>query len=107
MNGYLGEVEVKIHESEFYDYDRIDWVEYWIASYGQIDGSHHKAWLIDQLMRITKGTEIIVKKAIWDDNGVKFEEYRINLGEPSEEYEDFIQEYENNGEYSWDIGVAP
>jgi hypothetical protein len=47
--------------------------------YGQIDGAHHKAWVIDQMVRILAGSD----------------------------YERLIKEYENNGEYQWDVGIAP
>lgn len=54
-----------------------------IAGYSQIDGAHHKAWVIDQVTQILTG----------------------------ENYESFIKEH-NYGEdgpntYSWDKGVAP
>ena len=51
--------------------------------YGQIDGSHHKMWVIDQMLRIF-------------------------LGEDG--YGKFIESYETpDGEdyYTWDIGIAP
>ncbi len=47
--------------------------------YGQIDGAHHKTWVIDQMIRELLGTE----------------------------YDKFIKEYEEDGEYTWDIGIAP
>lgn len=47
--------------------------------YGQIDGAHHKTWVIDQMIRELLGTE----------------------------YDNFIKEYEEDGEYTWDIGIAP
>lgn len=47
--------------------------------YSQIDGEHHKTWCIDQIVR-----------ALTDDN-----------------YNEFVKEYENNGEYKWNIGIAP
>lgn len=47
--------------------------------YGQIDGSHHKLWVIDQMLRLLLG----------------------------EKYQDFIKDYEENGEYTWDTGIAP
>lgn len=47
--------------------------------YGQIDGAHHKTWVIDQMIRELLRTE----------------------------YDKFIKEYEEDGEYTWDIGIAP
>ena len=49
------------------------------TEYGQIDGNHHKTWVIDQIIRELLGTE----------------------------YDNFIKEYEEDGEYTWDIGIAP
>lgn len=47
--------------------------------YSQIGGEHHKAWCLDQIARILL----------------------------DEQYEDFIKEYCENGEYEWDCGIAP
>ncbi len=51
--------------------------------YGQIDGAHHKAWVIDQMCR----------KILGDD------------------YDAFVTSHNNGGDgpdtYSWDIGIAP
>lgn len=50
-----------------------------LVYYGQVDGSHHKMWAIDQAVRMLLG----------------------------ERYDEFVKLYENNGEYSWDVGIAP
>ena len=53
-------------------------------SYGQIDGSHHKMWVIDQMVRALCGSE--------------------------EEYVKWVEEYEApllGDYYKWDIGIAP
>jgi hypothetical protein len=49
--------------------------------YSQIDGDHHKAWSIDQMVRALLGTE--------------------------EKYKAWVAMYENNGEYEWDVGITP
>lgn len=53
-------------------------------SYGQIDGNHHKTWVIDQMVRALCGSD--------------------------KEYSDWINSYETpDGEdyWEWDIGIAP
>lgn len=50
------------------------------TQFAQIDGAHHKMWVIDQMVRKLLGAE---------------------------EYKVFVKEYESDGEYSWDTGVAP
>lgn len=53
-------------------------------SYGQIDGSHHKMWVIDQMIRA--------------------------LCENEEEYANWVMTYETpDGEdyWEWDMGIAP
>lgn len=45
--------------------------------YGQTDGAHHKAWVIDQMVRALTGKE----------------------------YERFVSEYERDGEYEWEVGI--
>lgn len=47
--------------------------------YSQIDGSHHKAWCLDQIARIVYGKH----------------------------YEEFVNEYCEDGQYEWDCGIAP
>lgn len=47
--------------------------------YGQIDGNHHKMWVIDQIVRVLLG----------------------------DGYEKWVEEYEGDDEYEWDVGIAP
>ena len=52
--------------------------------YGQIDGDHHKTWVIDQIVRILTG----------------------------EKYNEFVKEYETDEEtgekeWTWENGIAP
>ena len=47
--------------------------------YGQIDGEHHKMWVIDQMLRTLLG----------------------------ENYERAIRESDPDEEYGWDTGIAP
>lgn len=53
--------------------------------YGQIDGSHHKMWVIDQMVRALCGTE--------------------------KEYNDWVEAYEvpigDDDCYEWETGIAP
>jgi len=54
-----------------------------VVRYGGIDGAHHKAWVLDQVVRIIKG----------------------------DDYESFIAEIcdgeDGPGTYEWDEGIAP
>ena len=59
-----------------------------LYSYGQVDGSHHKAWVIDQIAQILLGSSY--EKFVHDY------EYLDENGNESEERE-----------YSWDTGIAP
>lgn len=47
--------------------------------YGQIDGDHHKLWVIDQMLRLILG----------------------------EGYEEFVQKFQASGDYEWQTGIAP
>lgn len=49
--------------------------------YGQIDGAHHKAWVIDQMVRKLLGSD--------------------------EAYQEWVATYCGDDEYEWDTGVAP
>jgi len=46
--------------------------------YGGIDGDHHKQWVIDQMLRILLGSEY-----------------------------DAMIKHGRNGEYPWEVGIAP
>lgn len=78
-----------------------------IIRYGGVDGAHHKAWVIDQIVRVLTGCpehERHLKNA----KGTKFVVH--TLGE-SEEYKKFVREM-RDGEhgpdtYDWDIGIPP
>ena len=52
-------------------------------SYGQIDGSHHKSWVIDQMVRALTG----------------------------DKYEEWVTEYKKGEDgavtFEWDEGIAP
>ena len=111
MDGYLGETVIDINkdESPYGGFTAEDWAMTYIEYYGQIDGSHHKQWVLDQVSRILKGTPVIVKLAKWD-NG--HEEYRFSTGEVSRAYLDWIDDMRGDivdGEYtySYDEGIAP
>lgn len=116
MEGYLGETKVKsLVGTPFEGYEAKDWALYYIGSYGQIDGSHHKQWVLDQVARILHGTKVKVVLAKWN-NG--HEEYRVNLASPSAAYKKWVKEMrgefitnESSGdgyyEYEYDEGIAP
>jgi hypothetical protein len=112
-HGYLGEFDVDLSQSPFKDYTPADWAMYFVGSYGQIDGDHHKAWVLDQVARILKGTPVIVKQARWDRGGGDTEEdFRVQTGEPSKAYLDWVEEMlgdevDGEREYDYETGIAP
>lgn len=65
--------------------------------YGSIDGSHHKDWVIDQMVRALTNCPIEIVKEM--HNGKKYEYER--QGE-SEEYKKLVVDTEN-----WEVGIAP
>ncbi len=101
---YLGETIIDVSESIFKDNTKEDWIQYFIESYGQIDGDHHKAWLLDQIMKILNDCKIIIKLAQWS-NGQ--EEYRISIEKHSDKYETWISNYTRGCIYSYETGIAP
>lgn len=111
MQNYLGEIEVDVKDTPYAKYKPSDWVLLYLFKYSQIDGSHHKQWLLDQTARILNGTKIVIKLAKWS-NGE--EEYRFSLAEPSKKYLKWVQEYcgeydeeEECYEYDYDEGTPP
>jgi hypothetical protein len=102
MKEYLGEKIVDISTTEFANYKPVNWALTWIENFN-VDGAHHKDWLIDQIARILCNTEVIVKLAKWGDGT---EEYRFTLGEPTFAYNFYIESMKKDGiEHS--IGIAP
>jgi hypothetical protein len=108
MNNYLGEFDVDILSTRFADYKHADWVLEYLVTYGQIDGEHHKQWVIDQCCRILKGTPVIVKEARWENGHSKL---CFHTGEPSKEYLSFVKQMKDGIDgpdtYSYDEGIAP
>ena len=110
MDGYLGTTEVDVNQHpEYSKYTQADWAMLFIEKYGQIDGDHHKAWVLDQVARILKGTEVHVSQAKWD-NG--YTEDRFSVGPPSFKYLNWARDIlgeEIDGEYEYDYneGIAP
>lgn len=108
MRKYLGEMEVDIDSTEYKDYTPDDWALHYIFMYGQIDGAHHKQWVLDQVTRILNGAPVVITEARWDDG---HREYRYVVG-TSTKYEQWVDEYEEVDEtgdptYTYDPGIAP
>lgn len=109
---YLGETPVALEDSPFKDWTPADIAMSFVESYGQIDGAHHKQWVLDQVARALKGSPIInLRKAEWSD--IAEPEWRWELGE-SQEYLDWVaamkgdyDEEEESYEYDYDEGIAP
>jgi len=77
------------------------------VEYGGIDGDHHKAWVIDQMVRELTGCPTVQEEGT-DVHGKKYT-YDA-LGE-SEEYQELVRtarEGEDGPEtYDWETGIAP
>ncbi len=76
-----------------------------IATWGTVDGGHHKMWVIDQMVRALTGCPM-EKHAGTDVRGEKYE-YEAQ-GE-SEEYVSFLESQMDEDEdvIHWDSGIAP
>lgn len=77
------------------------------AQYGGYDGSHHKMWVIDQMVRELTGCPLVKATA----KGYKGVEYEFEeLGE-SEAYREWVRNVEDGEDgpnsYSWDEGCPP
>lgn len=69
---------------------------------GVPEGDHHRAWFLDQVVRVLTGCPV---------EGFKVDGVAYEMWGESEEYRRFVAEYEDGedgpGTYSWDTGVAP
>lgn len=110
MNGFLGTTE------KVSDIDPISAAMWFIGSYGQIDGEHHKQWVLDQVARILKGTPVLEHTRSWDEKG-DGNLYTVTdyvTGVASQAYEEWVMEmrgdYNDDDEdwdYDYDEGIAP
>lgn len=105
MPKFIGERVIDQSESKRYkNFDKSDFALEFIMKYGQIDGEHHKLWVLDQVVRILNETPVEISIAEWDD-GQK--EERINLKDPTEKYLKWVEYYKDDGNYDYDEGIAP
>lgn len=79
-----------------------------MATWGQVDGAHHKTWAVDQMVRALTGCPMVTKTAI-DVYGRTYT-YET-LGE-SDEYLAWVRAYEDNDvdpedRDHWDTGIIP
>lgn len=73
--------------------------------YGGIEGDHHKAWVIDQMVRALTGCPMVVEQAT-DANG---KPYTYETQGKSDEYLKLVAYARGDGPdpYDWDEGIAP
>lgn len=94
--------------AKYADYTPTQWALMWIERYGQIDGAHHKQWVLDQVARILNGTPILFGNYTFPNGST---EERFQLGEPSEKYKQWVIEMKDGEDgpdtYGYDEGVAP
>jgi hypothetical protein len=89
------------------DRERIDKALELAVAYGGIDGNHHKAWVIDQMVRALTGCPPVTKSAV-DCNMVPYN--YVTQGE-SEEYRRLVRDAcdgeDGPDTYAWDVGIPP
>ena len=111
MEGYKGEIELDVNHSQYKYYTPEDWAMYWIEHWAGFDGAHHKDWVIDQVARILKGTKVILKIAVWENEEGRAEEERFSLDEPPKAYWGWVSEMKSGEDgpetYSYEFGIAP
>ena len=108
MQTYLGEFPL---DEQLTKDEAILW---FIASYGSIDGAHHKNWVLDQVARIVHGTPVIGHEKRWQRVDHVHVETLYETGEPSEAYLAWVKELRGRWdpeweefEYDYDEGIAP
>lgn len=85
------------------DADRISAALKIAGDFAGDDGSHHKAWCIDQMIRALTGCPMVEKTAL----DYRQQPYTYETMGESAEYEAFVARYGDGGEYEWDTGIAP
>ena len=76
--------------------------------WGQVEGDHHRLWVIDQMVRALCNCQIQQYNITYQGKSYQYEEQGTN-----ESYNSFVRIY-NEGEhgegehgYSWKTGIAP
>jgi hypothetical protein len=95
---------VDIKDSPFRKFKKEDWCLYFIERYGQIQGAHHKQWVLDCVARILNDCEIEIEKATFDDYQPEF---RVSVIGETTKYLGWVEETKCGGIYSYDEGIAP
>lgn len=108
----MGEFEPDPSQNPYEGYQPTDWALEYIQQYGSIDGDHHKAWVIDQVARVLKGTPVKVVVARWGTlDAIVEEHYRFQTGEPTQAYHQWVAEARTGEDgpetYDYDVGIAP
>lgn len=106
MEGYLGEFPLSPGMAAQVPKTKAGLALMYIEHYGQIEGDHHRAWVIDQVARILMGTPVLLKAARWKRPQGVHSELRFSTGEPSKKYLAWRAEGEVQG-YDYDEGIAP
>ena len=77
------------------------------AGFGGIEGDHHKAWVIDQMVRALTGCPVIRESHKNDKGNV----YTFEAQGESPEYQEWVREWcdgeDGPDTYEWDEGIAP
>ena len=81
-----------------------DYALHIISRYGQIDGEHHKAWVIDQVAKILLGSKVVVDERKWKHADGSIETcLDIIIEKESKEYTEWVGDDEDE----YDHGIAP
>lgn len=110
MKTYLGETPLKIEDSPFKDFTPEKWALHFIQLYGGIDGSHHKDWVLDRVVRVLNGCVPRLFLAKWSD-GTEHVRFYIDDEDLTEEYLEWVRKCKDGEDgpdtYSYEVGVAP
>lgn len=92
---------------EYKNFGMKEWALHF-SEYGNYDGSHHKQWTIDQMVRILHGTKVLIVETTHKNGNVIVD---TQLDEPSQEYLDYVIDFcdgeEGPNTYDYDEGIAP
>lgn len=76
------------------------------SRYGDIDGAHHKMWVIDQMVRALTNCPTVTKTTVHNNREFEWEDQ----GE-SKEYNEWVARHCDGDDgpetYYWETGIAP
>lgn len=114
MPRYLGSTSIDVTtDPRFKNWTTKDFAMEFITRYGQIDGEHHKSWVLDQVSRILLGSPIEANQRCWarpDESIITEVDFTVGSSESYRKWRRGFVEYDSDDGSEiddYECGTAP